>query len=502
MKKYLKTKFARDFLALFAGATLPLGFAPFGWYLLAVLSPALLLLVWLHSSKRQAFWRGWLFGLGFFGAGVYWVYISLHLYGASSVFFASFATVLLIATFALYPAVQGYLFNRFFPNNNLTKCLLAFPAIWVLFEWIRSWLLFNGFPWLLLGDSQIDAPLRGFAPVFSVFGVSLATVFTSAVLVAIFYFHNKLRTKVALFIVVILIWCSGITLAHIHWTQPIGKPLKVSLVQGNIPQQEKWIANNISTILTTYKQLTQQHWDSDIIVWPECAIVINNLDAQGFLQGLNDEAKQHNAAIITGIPVYKDFHYYNSVIALGNGQGIYSKRHLLPFGDYIPFRWVFGIFGGFVQIPMSDFTPGAASQPNLIAHGVTIAPFICYEIVFPTEVAAALPKAQLLLLVTDDSWFGDSTALGQHLTTGRIRALETGRYLLFDSNSGPTAIINAQGIIQSSAPNFQRYVLTGTVQPMRGSTPFVIWGIYPILIICGGLLALAYIFRKNVTNRR
>lgn len=496
MKNYLRTKFARDFLALFAGATLPLGFAPFGWYVLAILSPALLLIVWLNSTKRQAFWRGWLFGLGFFGTGVYWVYISLHLYGASSVFFAGLATVLLIATFALYPALQGYLFNRFFPNNNLAKCLLAFPASWVMFEWLRSWFLFNGFPWLLLSDSQIDAPLRGFAPIFSVFGVSLATTLTSAILVAIFYFPNKLRSKIMLAMLIILIWGSGAILAQIHWTHPIGKSLKINLVQGNIPQEEKWIANNISTILSTYVQLTQQHWDSDIIVWPECAIVINNLNAQEFLTELDNEAKKHNAAIITGIPVYKNLHYYNSVIALGNGQGIYSKQHLLPFGDYIPMRWIFNIFSQYVQIPMSDFTPGNASQPDLIAHDVIVAPFICYEIVFPTEVIKSLPKAQLLLLVTDDSWFGKSTALGQHLTTGRMRALETGRYLLFDSNSGPTAIINAQGKIVSTAPNFQQYVLTGTVQPMQGSTPFVIWGIYPILFICLILLFLGYRYRQ------
>ena len=496
----LKTKFARDFIALFAGAALPLGFAPFSCSILGVLAPALLLTVWLHSSKRQAFWRGWLFGLGFFGVGVYWVYISLHLYGASSVFFASFATVLLIASLALYPATYGYLFNRFFPNNNLTKCLLAFPASWVIFEWIRSWFLYNGFPWLLLGDSQIDAPLRGFAPVFSVFGVSLATVLTSAAIVAIFYFR-KPRQQIFLGLFILLLWGSGAALTHIQWTQPQGKALKVSLAQGNIPQEIKWISNNTQNILNTYVNLTEQHWNSDIIVWPECAITIPNTYAKEFLNGLNQAATKHHTTVITGIPVLQDSYAYNAVIATGNGQGIYFKHHLLPFGDYIPMRWIFNIFSSFVQIPMSDFTPGAAVQPGLIADGVIIAPFICYEIVFPTEVIESLPRAQLLLLVTDDSWFGNSTALGQHLTTGRMRALETGRYLLFDSNSGPTAIINAQGKILSRAPNFQAYVLTGTVQPMRGSTPFVIWGIYPILLICCGLLIIAYTFRKKLSNR-
>lgn len=515
MLKILRMKFTlpamvEDMLALFAGAALPLAFPPFSQAIIAILSPALLLTIWLNSSTKRALIRGWLFGLGFYSVGIYWVYISLHVYGNASPFVGTFATILLVMVFALYPAVQGYLFNRLFPQNNLSKCVLVFPASWVLFEWIRSWFLFAGFPWLLLGDSQLETALRGYAPVFGVWGVSLFVVLTSGILVGAFL-HPIFQTKgnplkegvaarfsrrgelsILLIISTIVFWLIGHFLAPIHWTQPIGNKVKISLIQGNIPQDLKWQTTAVNDILKTYLQLNQQHLDSDIIVWPEAAIVVPDVDAKDYLTYLDRTGKTHHTAIIAGIPIYKNQKYYNGLLSLGDGNGTYLKHHLLPFGDYIPFRIIFDIFSKYVQIPMSDFGHGPVHQAPLIAKNIPIAPFICYEIVFPAQVIASLPQAQLLLLITDDTWFGDSIALEQHLATGQMRALETGRPLLFDSNSGITAIINAAGKIQKQAPKFTKYVLTDTVQPMQGSTPFVVWGVYPILLIIALMLCMAW----------
>lgn len=485
-----KTGYLGDIIALIAGVLLVLSFAPYNITTLAFISPALLLATWLTVTPRRAFFRGWLFGCGFYGFGISWVYISLHVYGSASVFFAGLTTILLIMGYALFPAVQGYVLNRFFPRNNVSKLLLAFPATWVLSEWIRSW-LFTGFPWIVLGYSQIYTPLRGIAPVFGIFGVTLVVAIISGALVALFYFPS-LRLRIRLVLFCILIFAASALLATVQWTHSISKPLKVSLVQGNVPQQLKWQTQEIVNILTTYAQLTEQHLDSDIIVWPECAVVITNVNAQQYIDQLAALTKQHHTTLIMGIPIYSNNQYYNGMLAIGDGNGSYYKHHLLPFGDYIPLRSVFDIFGKYVQIPMSDWSRGAKTQPDMIANGYIVAPFICYEIVFSRDVLRTLPKAQLLLSASDDSWFGDSIAADQHLEMGQMRALEMGRYLLFSTNNGITAIVNPQGELQAVAPRFKKYVLTGEVYAMAGSTPYVIVGIYPIIIFAALLLLLAF----------
>lgn len=487
MNKFFPTYFG-ELIAVIAGVLLTFAFAPFGIFPLAIISPALLLITLLDTNKKRAFLRGWLFGLGFLGSGIYWVYISLHVYGYSSVFFAVLATILLIGAFALYFAVLGYFLARFFSKTTVLKCIVIFPVTWVLLEWIRSW-LFTGFPWLSLGYSQISSPLKGLAPIFGIYGVSLATVFTSGAIIAFIYFYKTIN-KLKILSILILLWLISYGLIFIPWTKALPRTVSVALVQGNIPQTQKWRPEQIDHILETYWQLTQKVWDKQIIVWPEAAIIITDRDAKPYLKMVDDAAKQHHAAVLTGIPIYKNFSFYNGMIALGDGSGYYLKRHLLPFGDYIPLRFLFSVFSGFVSIPMSGFTHGPQQQPELVAQNIPIAAFICYEIVFPEEVIKSLPKAQLLVLITDDSWFGKSSASAQHLQMGQMRALETGRYLLFCSNSGITAIVNPKGNLIATAPEFVTYVLTGTIQPMTGTTPYVLWGNYPVIIL--SMLALVW----------
>lgn len=484
-----KPGFIGDVLSLIAGALLPLAFAPFGIYTLAIISPAILLASWLWVSPRRAFVRGLLFGLGFYNVGASWIFISLHTYGYASVGFAGFATFLFILLFAVYSGIQGWFLNRFYPTNTLSKLLLAFPGSWVILEWIKSW-LFTGFPWLFLGYSQINSPLRGLAPIVGVYGISLAVVFTSAVLVALSYFNN-LRWRLFLIGSTLTLWLISAALSHIHWTHPQNKILKVSLVQGDIKQEIKWKPERIQEILNLYQSMTIQHWDSDIIIWPEAAVTILNVDAKKYLAGLDQDAKSHHSAVLTGIPIYTNRQYYNGVIAVGNAQGMYLKRHLVPFGEYVPLRSILKIFSQYVQIPMGDFSKGPQQQPLIRLDGIPIANFICYEIAYANEVLPLLPQAQLLVTVTDDSWFDQSIASAQHLEMAQMRALETGRYLLFSTNNGITAIIDSRGKLQSTAPKDQPYVLTGTALAMTGSTPLVIIGIYPIILLSFLFLLIA-----------
>lgn len=475
-----------NLLSIIAGGLLTLAFAPFSIFPFAVLSTSLLLGLWLYVPPKAAFLRGWLFGLGFFGTSVYWVYISMHNFGNVSTLVAIFITGLFVAILALFPGLSGYFLNRYFPPIKPAKLLYAFPATWVFSEWIRSF-LFSGFPWGFLGYSQISSPLKGYAPLLSVYGVSLFVLLSSGLIInAIIYIQQKKYKKSYLsLLMLILIWVIGGCLSFIHWTKPYGAPVKVSLVQGNIEQSLKWSPEQVQPTLDRYKKLTEAHWDSKIIIWPEAAVPLTLQNATDFLEPLSKTAKQKNVALLTGIPVKSPHNlgYYNAVVALGAGAGIYTKERLVPFGEFVPLSNLFQKFFAILDIPMADFIIGPESPDPIVASGIKIATFICYEIAFPEQVLSRDGKIGMILTVSNDAWFGKSIAQAQHLEMGQMRAVEMGRPVLFVSNNGLTAFIDDTGKIKSIAPPFETYVLTDYVQAMEGKTPWQRRGMDPILII-------------------
>jgi apolipoprotein N-acyltransferase len=492
--KFLTKNSVGNSLAFFAGAMLTLAFAPFSYYPLAVISPAILLMSWLSVTSKQALLRGWLYGLGLFGTSVYWIFISVHTYGYASIPIATIITAAFIALLAIFPALNGYLLNRFFPHTNSAKILCAFPVIWIALEWVRSW-IFTGFPWVLLGYSQIDSPLRGYAPIFSVYGVSLAVLVSSGLLVDVFIKPNK---KYICILAILIIWLLGYSLNSIVWTTPFKKPVQITLVQGNIPQNLKWTYEEILPTLDLYRNLSKNHWNSKIVIWPEAAIPLPLQDALDYIQEMNTTAKNHHSALITGIPLKDDIKdaYYNSVIALGNSKGLYLKHRLVPFGEYIPFPIIFDpIFKNILNIPFPDSISAKTSDEYLLANGFKIAPFICYEIAFPQQVRFDDSTINMILTVSNDAWFGRSIAQAQHLEMGQMRALEMGRPVLFVSNNGITAIIDSQGKIQSRVPQFEQTTLTDQVQATIGKTPWQQFSLAPILIIM--LLLLGIAIRKR-----
>jgi len=491
--KKLDSRLFFSLLAIFSGAILPLAFAPFSYYLFAELSLVLLLFVWLRATPGLSFWYGWLFGVAFFGCGVYWIYISIHHYGKAPVPLSIVILALFVAVLALYPACQGYLLSRFFPKNNRYKFLLAFPASFVLLESIRGWFL-SGFPWLFLGYSHIDAPVRGFATVFGVYGLSFVVAVTSGAIFSIFFYWRKnIKFSFFLILFIILLWGSGFVLTKIDWTKQVGAEVPVSLIQGNIPQEEKWDPQNLWSILNRYAFLTAKNLDSKIIVWPEAAIPTDPDDLTLYLKGLSFVAKNSDTTILTGTPFYdkkNEAYYYNGILALGSGSGRYYKRHLVPFGEYLPLKPMLSWLHKFLIIPMSGFSSGAKNQPDLFAAKILVAPFICYEITYPGLVLDYLPQAGLLVTVSDDSWFGDSIAPYQHLEIARMRSLEVGRYQLFSTNTGPTAVINDRGQIIGKTPIFRETVLSVKVKNLVGRTPWVGFGQYiwlPLLLLGLGL---------------
>ena len=483
-----------DVLALLAGVLVPLAFAPFNVFPLAVLAPAMLFAVWLFATVRQAFWRGWLFGVGMFGVGVSWVYVAIHDFGNSGIFLAGFLTAGFVAFLALFPALLGYSSARlaaYKENAYPLKLLLLYPAAWVLFEWVRGWIL-SGFPWLNLGYSQIDSPLAGLAPLVGVYGLSWVCAFSAGLIgmVAVTRRSYQLSSLAML----ICLWGGAALLGNVTWTQALGKPLQVAVVQGNIPQQIKWQPEQRQRSLDLYAELTRRQWGKDLIVWPEAALtVFYHQIADTYLAQLAAEARRQRSDLLIGLSVQdqQTEKYYNAMLSLGSKHGFYLKQHLVPFGDYVPFAdWLRGLIG-FFDLPMSGYSAGPSQQNLLEAAGYKIGASICYEDTFGEEVIRNLPQAALLVNGTNNAWYGDSLAPPQHLQMARMRALETGRAVLRATTNGISAIIDPKGKLVARSPQFETVVLTGTAQPMQGATPYVRWGNYPVLLIV--LVSLAVV---------
>lgn len=486
-------------LAILAGAGLTLAFAPFHLFLLAVISPAILLFLWSREKPARAFLTGFLYGIGHFATGIYWVYISVHIHGNTNVFLALLITALFVALLALFPALTGYLLNRTFPVNNAKKLLFGFPFLWVLFEWIRSW-LFTGFPWLLLGNSQIYSPLKGYGPIVSVYGISLLVLVCSGLLVNFYLQRAKWRAAFLNIIVLFGIGFTGSALSFVSWTYSSGTPMQVALVQGNIEQSVKWEPGHVQFSLDRYTELTEPYWNTELIVWPESAVPVPFHVASEFLNAVTDITKKTNATLITGIPIKaSQSGYYNAMITLGAGTGTYYKYRLVPFGEFIPFKNSLGKLLDLLEVPMSDFIQGPVTPQPINVNGKKIAAFICYEIAYPEQVRLFDQSVDLILTISNDGWFGRSIAQAQHLEIAQMRALEMGRPILFAGNDGITAIIDHKGQIQSQVPPFEAAVLIDKIQPMQGQTPWQRMGMGILLAI---FFILLLTFQCNKMRQR
>ncbi len=476
-----------------AGLLLTLSFAPFEYSYLALISLVYIFFCWQNCSPARAAFRGYLYGLGLFGLGISWVYISIHDFGGAPAFGALLLTVLVVCFWALFPALTGYLSVRVANLKHKDSVIWFIPFVWILIEYFRGYWLLNGFPWLQIAYSQLDTPLQGFVPLVGVYGTGFLLAMSASVIVA--GFNKKIKLASAS-IIIISIWCLGVYLQTVQWTEAIGNEIKVALIQGNIPQDQKWQPKNRIPTLLSYQRMTMDNWDSDIIIWPETAIpaFLSQVKAS-FIDPLSAEAKAQNTDLIVSLPSSgKDKKYYNTVLTLGRQEGHYHKNHLLPFGEYLPLQPLSGFVLGLLNIQLGNFTSGGVNQTLLLAGGYPFSTSICYEDAFGAEAIRDLPEAAFLVNVTNDAWFADSIEPHQHMQLAQMRALETGRYLLRTTNTGVTAIVAPDGKIIKKAPQFKKTVLKGKILPMGGMTPYARLGddlIIIMLLLCLMILKIS-----------
>ena len=473
--------------SLFAGALMTLAFAPFDWSWLVFPLLAYLFYHWLRADAFGAFLHVWLFSLGMRLTGISWIFFSLYFHGGSPAGLAVAIIVLLSAYLALFPATAAYLVTRYCRANDLTRVLVVFPGAWLLAEWAVG-ITLTGFAWMQPGYTQIDWPLAGYAPVVGNHAVGgLIAVCAGALLAVV----SKLLSWQKALILVGLIWGIGFALKQISWTEPVGEDIEVALIQGNIPQELKWKRHMHRKTLEIYRDLTLEHKDVDLIVWPETAIPDYKHRVPAYLNSLRQALRPSGTDLLVGLFIKNldSGRYYNSVLSVNGGE--YLKRHLVPLGEYIPLRSLIGFFNRWIDIPMSDIDSGPDDQPLLVVAGQPVGVSICFEDIFSRDVRRDLPEATVLVNVSNDAWFDGSHESRQHHAIARMRALESGRYMLRATNTGISAIIGPQGEEVLVAPAAERYVLRGTITPLKGQTPYVFWGdsfaLVLVLLVLGGI---------------
>ncbi|MBL4680498.1 MAG: apolipoprotein N-acyltransferase [Pseudomonadales bacterium] len=486
-----------NMLALFAGSIFHLALAPTNLWPLGLLSVFILLVISNQAGAKQIALRHYLFAIAMYGWGISWIYVSVHEYGEAIPILAGGLVALLVGVLSLPMLLQGFLLHRFFRFHVLALSL-GLVLLWVIREWIFTWFL-TGFPWLLVGYGHLETPLGAFAPYVGVLGVGFL-VLLSVALVHYFLSEMRLQYRVLALIFLLLIWGAGFILPHYKLVQERGESISVSLVQGNIDQHQKWRREMVRPIIQQYLDLTEPEWGRDLIVWPEAAITVFKESAQNLLSEIDDKGKAQKSALILGIPDRDESgNVYNAAIALGQGEGSYFKRLLVPFGEYVPFeRQLRGLIKAF-DLPMSRNQTGPAAQDLLRVGDVKVLMSICYEIIYPNLIRSE-ETADLLITISDDTWFGESIGPLQHMQMAQMRALENGRYLLRGTNSGVSAIVNPKGQIQAQFPQFQKGVLRGEVWAMEGTTPFNRFGHVPILSLIALLFLSLMVWRSRYTH--
>lgn len=483
-------------IAPLLGAAATLGFAPFDFWPAPVAALAGLFLLCAGASWKRATGLGWLFGFAHFGSGVYWVFISTHIYGGAPLWLGLLLAVVLFSYMAVYPALVCAVAARFGLWRQAAGWA-GIPALWLMSELLRGW-VYSGFPWLSLGSIALDMPAVRYAPLIGMHGLSALFALSAYALFRTIGAEGWARP---LALGLSLLPLSGALLPPVtRWTQDLAPPLRVAIVQGNVPQDQKWDRGMGAQVLGRYREMTLASLDAELIVWPE--VVPNEpLDrVLPYFAALDAQAGAAGSTLLAGVLIREPDAIYNSMLALGAHKGRYDKRHLVPFGEYFPIpdwlRPIMDVLG----TPYSDFSSGGERRPPIVVAGQRLGISICFEDVFGSEFARESRDASILINATNDAWFARSSAAHQHLAISRLRAIENGRWFVRATNTGISALIGPDGGLRARSGMFATELLRGEVVPRGGTTPYAAHGDVPLW--WAGLIVLALSFGAAAVRSR
>ncbi|MEX3605420.1 MAG: apolipoprotein N-acyltransferase [Burkholderia sp.] len=507
--------------ALLAGVANTLSFAPtpYGGWL------QLLVFIWLFAqlarsgTRWQATLTGAAFGFGNFLSGIWWLYISMHVYGEMATWIAGGALVLFCLYLALYPALSALAWalasgkragRPFAPSWHGA---FAFASAWALGEWARG-TVFTGFPWLASGYPQVDGPFAGYAPLVGVYGIGwVLALFAALVVNAIVRASDRQDGTRGGALAPAALVAAGLLLPLVPWTKPENQPLRVRLLQGNVKQNVKFEQAGIDAAIKMYTGMITEK-PADLVVTPETAIAVIIQDIPlPFAKAVRGFVDKTGTSVLFGavgdkvLPGGSLVDYTNSLYGVTPGSTDiyrYDKHHLVPFGEFIP--WGFHWFVRLMKMPLGDFARGAPVQAPFLVHNQPVMADICYEDIFSEEIAATVrdnaPSPGILVNITNLAWFGDTIALDQQLQIARMRSLETGRPMLRATNTGMTAAIDAHGRVIGRLKSFTLGSLDVTVEGTQGITPFVASGNAIMLAIALVLLAFGLLAGPRLRRKR
>lgn len=480
----------------------PWGGQPLWWLQLASLG-----ILCFFLRREASPWRGallgWTFAIAWLACTFWWLFISMHVYGGLPAVLAVAAVVGLAAFLGLYYALAAGLFARLRQSSPWGAALL-FAGLWLTAELMRvTW--FTGFPWGAGGYAHVDGPLAGLAPWIGVHGIGFVAAWTAAALALAGASRRIAHAGTAVAGVALLAVAAHLAGDALE-SSSAGR-LRVALLQGNIPQDEKFETGSGIPLALGWYELQLKQADAQLVVAPETAIpVLPKQLPDEYLPSLKAAFATPARAALVGIPLGSFAEgYTNSVVGwkAGGTSYRYDKHHLVPFGEFIPpfFKW----FTRMMNIPLGDFNRGGVGQASFDWQGQRLAPNICYEDLFGEELGARFADAALaptiFVNVSNIGWFGNTVAIDQHLHISRMRALEFRRPMVRATNTGATVIIDRFGAVTHSLERHTRGVLVGEVEGGAGITPYAWWvarlGLWPLWLLGLGVAGFAALGRRR-----
>ena len=463
--------------ALLLGALATLGFQPIGFWPATLAALAGLFTLSANQPWARAALLGGLFGFAHFATGVFWVVVSTHVYGGAPLWLGLLLAAVLFSYMAIYPAAVCALASACGAWRSGVGWVLV-PALWLLGELLRGWVM-TGFPWLALGYVALDTPVAAYTPLVGVHGLSLLL---AASAYGLHRFIGARGAERGLAVVWALMPMSALLLPGADaWTRPSERSLEVAIVQGNVPQDQKWDRGRGAEILERYRAMSLSSADADLVAWPEVVPNAPLRQVRPYLDELAARFAEQDSTLLAGVLIFgSEQRIYNSMLALGAESGRYDKRHLVPFGEYFPIpdwlRPLMDVLG----TPYSDFSSGEEAYPPIHVRSVRLGVSICFEDVFAAEFARESKGAGILVNATNDAWFAGTSAPAQHLAIARMRALENGRWLVRATNTGYSALIDHAGRVQGISRWGTATVLRGRVPEREGTTPYARWRDRPL----------------------
>jgi len=494
-------------LLLCAGALMVFSFAPYSVHWLLAFVLLLLLYQSIQSlTPKQGFFAGWCFGLGYFGLSVSWVYNSIYMFGSATAPLAAAVTLLFVLVMTVFPATTAWLYLHLKDRLAWGWHAWLFASLWVLGELARGKIM-GGFPWALVGYSQTTEWFGALAPWVGVYGIGFLMVLLSGLLIDVLYRLGRGSASARIAVVPLLLILVGAyyglnSLNAVEITQAKNTKLNVRLVQANIPQELKFSEERLRSSLDQYTSLSVQDLPlTDLIIWPETAIPTYFQNVEDAIAPFASELKAKGVDVLAGGFYHDGELSYNSLRQLAGEKALYKKRHLVPFGEYMPFRFLLGWLKTYIEIPMSDLGRGVGPNTPMVFKGEPLGLSICYEDVFGEEMRELIPASSVLVNVSNDAWFGEKIAPYQHQQKAQMRARELVRPLIRVTNTGVSSVIDHKGRIQGSIDQNTQGFLDTTVVPRTGVSLYARTGNWPVFILAMMILTAALVVHLRARQR-